>query len=1580
MQEINWGNFKAKFDGKEQKSFEWLSYLLFCDEFHKPTGIFRYKNQPGIETEPIFVNDEWVGFQAKFYEAKISDNVEEMKKSIRIAKTDNPNLQRILFYLNQEFSENPKPGKKKPAYQIDLEKFATEQGIQIEWKVPSHFEAQLALEKNKHIAQHFFSLDKSIVDFVEELRQSTERLFAPIHSKIKFNSRAIKIDRSSCVEELKTIAGQHPLVILSGKAGAGKTAVVKDLYDAVKEEMPFFAFKASAFNISHINQLFQHYGTFTFSDFLNEHKDAKEKYILIDSAERLFDLDNQEIFREFLSALVKDQWIIIFTTRDSFLENLKVHFLDTYRLPFRLLIIERLAAKEVEELSKTHQFSLPQNKRLLELITSPFYLSEYLHYYQEFPGTATLSDFKNILWNKMIQGSHFQKNTHIKREVCFLKIVKERIAEGKFFVEAEGCDPESLTRLEADEIIKRDSNTGSYFITHDIYEEWALEKIIERAFRGTEGYKHFFTAIGTSLPMRRVFRTWLSEKLSSTINEVKELIEYAVTNSEVEKHWKDEVQISVLLSEYTQAFFQLFEAKLLEDTQSFLVRLIFLLRIACKELDENLLKLFGVDEVSSDIIISPFTKPKGHGWSCIINFIHTHLSQIGLQNISFILPLLEDWVTKNKEGETTKEAGQIALFYYEEIMANGGFGYSSSDKRREQIFKILLQSAAEIKDELSVIFEEVIQERQTKHQDKHYALVQTILTSPTDGFEVARTFPEQVLRLADIFWSRTVPTDLPPYASRGIGVEEDFGISENHFDYYPSSALQTPVLFLLKNFPLETMNFILTFTNKCADAYATADLDGPIDEVDIFLDENWIVKQYISNRLWNIYRGTQVAPCLLESIHMALEKWLLEYAKMVPQDHLESVCRYLISKSRSASITAVIISVVLANPEKLFNIAAILFQTKQCFFYDTNRWMLDQRARNTYAIGYGSDFKSKVYRDERLKTCDDPHRKFSLEHVAFRYQIERFTADSDEEAARKQKVLWSIFDNYYQKLPEKEKETDYDKTWQLYLTRMDARKMEAKVEEKDGQVAVTFHPEIEPELRTYSEASVQKSVDAMKYLSLKLWSESRFKKEDETYKQYQQYETDLQLVITELKDIIEKLQSETEEDFALFHSTIPAYACSVLLRDYSDELSAEEKELCKHILIEFASLPLDTEGYQYQLTDGTDAAIVGLPDLLAYFPEDREAILLSLFLLLLNPWEKIATAAINGVIESLWEGSFQDAHSLFLGYLLLKQQYDKLREEIRVKNYQQGIYRISEKQVVEVFEEQYEKDLDRIVAHEIAYNDLADLEQLNGEVLVAAFELLPLKIENEDHKKFLAVLFSIFSKRLFSHFEKAEEHILMRRFLKKFVRSILSSPKKDQQSYLQPFIENMKSSEGLEDLLYELISAEDKLNQYELFWCIWDAFYEKIVALAKTAYTYFHTKSIIRNYLLAWSYWREGLTEWHSLKEREKFFYSKVVNDMGHCPTVLYSVAKVLNDIGSNYLEEGISWISTILEKNENLLSEELETNTIYYLESLVRRYISKNRLTLKTTRRVKQQIMTILNFLVARGSTTGYWLRDDIL
>lgn len=88
MQEIKWGNFKAKFNGREQSSFEWLCYLLFCKRFNKK-WIFGYKNQAGIEKEPIESDGKLIGFQAKFYETKLIEKEKDIKDAITKAKSKN---------------------------------------------------------------------------------------------------------------------------------------------------------------------------------------------------------------------------------------------------------------------------------------------------------------------------------------------------------------------------------------------------------------------------------------------------------------------------------------------------------------------------------------------------------------------------------------------------------------------------------------------------------------------------------------------------------------------------------------------------------------------------------------------------------------------------------------------------------------------------------------------------------------------------------------------------------------------------------------------------------------------------------------------------------------------------------------------------------------------------------------------------------------------------------------------------------------------------------------------------------------------------------------------------------------------------------------------------------------------------------------------------------------------------------------------------------------------------------------------------------------------------------------------------
>jgi hypothetical protein len=232
--EANWGNFKAKFNGREEKAFEWLCSLLFYKEHDRPTGSLRYFNQAGIEAGPITVGNEVIGFQAKFISTNIVAYKAKLIAAIDTAKAKNPTLTQIYFYVNLEFGESKKAGVKDPPYKTDIEEYAKAAGLTITWKAASFFESPFVCETNANITQHFFTLDSSVLDFVGEIARHTAAVLDPIRSSITVEGRSIKIDRRDVVARLKDTLSKSSLVIVSGEGGVGKTAVIKDFLDEIK--------------------------------------------------------------------------------------------------------------------------------------------------------------------------------------------------------------------------------------------------------------------------------------------------------------------------------------------------------------------------------------------------------------------------------------------------------------------------------------------------------------------------------------------------------------------------------------------------------------------------------------------------------------------------------------------------------------------------------------------------------------------------------------------------------------------------------------------------------------------------------------------------------------------------------------------------------------------------------------------------------------------------------------------------------------------------------------------------------------------------------------------------------------------------------------------------------------------------------------------------------------------------------------------------------------------------------------------------------------------------------------------------
>ena len=1450
----------------------------------------------------------------------------------------------------------------------------------------------------------------------KSLSLHTQSIINSIQSKIIYKKTIIKIDRRNILKKLKDTLEKNQIIIITGEAGSGKTAIIKDWYNELKEDntTAFFIFKATEFNISHINKLFKDYGSFSLLNFIEEHKSIDKKYIVIDSAEKLSDLQNDEAFKEFLSVLISNNWKIVFTARYNYLDDLSFQISNTYNFDFHSLSIPKLTPANLTELSRKYDFNLPTNQKLLELLQIPFFLSEYLKSYSKTSKDIDYLSFKKNIWNNTILKSSYQKNNiYIQREKCFLELAKKRANEGLFFVTIDGFDNKALQALKNDEIIGYNSEAGGYFITHDIYEEWALDKIIERAFCDRVNYKKFFDNIGNSLPVRRAFRVWLSEKLYIDNQEATSLIEESIQNNTIEKHWKDEILVSVLFSSYCYNFFEFFKSNLLEELQQkntnddfqnnfqshyengLLYKLLFLLRIACKEADERVFDAYGLPktEKNKKVFETIFTQPKGKGWDCLIEFVNKHKEKFRLHYINQILPVIEDWNLVNKKSKTTKNASQLALFYYEKIMdEEDSYKYNDIKKR---LIKIIFNGSFELKEELKNIFQSVISKKEINHNSRYYQLVCFILLSPMENSEVIKKFPEQIIQLADFFWTyqaekKKITSRIIPIPEQRFEIEECFSITSNYeFKYFPPNALNTPIIPLLISSYKQTVDFILSFTNKSIESFSNSKFTRQLEKVEVFIDDKTSIKQYCNPMLWNMYRGNQ-APNLLESIHMALERYFLYNCKDMTSRELEDSLLYLLKNSKSASISAVVASIVLAYPEKTFNVATILFQTKEFLLCDNTRWS-----------------------NEIKKSKELEHRKKSLEHLAHQYQG-FFKGITEEEIKNRKQTLWKILDNYYQQLPNQNDETEGDKKWRLCLARMDIRKMKSMVKKINSKNYITFKSELPNELKKYSEDSLKIINESNKYISLKLWAKYKIENKEEHKKEdYSKYENNPNLVIKETKNIVQKLESipaefgfpffskqpfsfkknqdsdfREDQDFRIMNHSIPLYTCSVLIRDYFDELNEEQQNFCKKMLIESVSYLIKNNNYSQSIED-KDIAIQSLSFLFDSFPKEKLKIKEMLLLLLIKEERDFEIHSVE-VIMNMWNNNFEDANSLFLGYLLLKQKFDKLNMEKPQLSIRNLNYNYSENKVLNSFLENHKKELEDIIKNRLTYKELSKIYNFEENYLnnlINAFEMLPIKIEKEEHKTFIKDIIPICLKKLIIRNEKPSNLDLKFRFLKKFSYFILNLKQEEIILYLQPFFKNfnsLKKQEYPEGFFNEFVLAQDTLNQYENFWTIWNFFYPKIVEMCKHTsssyqFNYHMDKQIIHNYLL-FGQWKENAKDWHTLKEKEKVFFKKVSKDIGHHPSVLYSISELLNDIGSKFRDEGIFWISDIIKNNPSLSKVELEMNTVFHIENILRGYILENHKIVKTKPQKKQQILFILNFLIERGSAIAYRLREVIL
>lgn len=1564
MDSTNWNLFKAKNNNKESKVFENMCYLLFCAELDNRIGLFRYKNQTGIETEPLEKDGELYGFQSKYYDNSIGENKSDIIDSINKAKRENDRLKYFYLYVNKELSESSKKRKKKPEYQKEIEAVASNNGLKLIWRVPSEIELQLSLPENRYIYDLFFETIKTEADLIDEIKNHNELILQDIENYINFNGINIKIDRKGIIEEIYSKLNDKKNIIISGEGGCGKTAILKELYTSYLNNTPVCIFKASELNVDNINRIFNFGIDFTSTQFSNCFKDEEKKYFVIDSAEKLAELQNTDVLKNLLNFLRKDGWTLLFTVRHSYISDLEFQLKENFNLSYEIKDIENLSIEELRNTLTAKSINLPKNENLIELIRNLFYLKYYIKYYKSMNSVSDLNSFYEILWQNKIQNALITKeDIHIQRQNIFLEITRLRCETGRFYIQSTDFPPNIIAALKQDEIIEYDRNHNGVFITHDIYEEWGLNRIISIAYANRTEVSDFFKQIGTSLPVRRAFRLWLQNGLLDSSSSIISFIHEIFQNQNVEQYWKDELLIAVMLSNYADTFFSYFENDLIDNNFNLLKRAIFLLRIACTEI--------------ADLFDYEIYKPKGNGWKCIISLIYKHQEDFFENNFTAVLPILKYWTSNIKEGCVTKECGLLTLFLLNK--AENEDDFYLHDKKKD-IFDITSNSANEIKEELTNIFENVINNGSNK--GIYHKFAKEIIINSIYYTEIFKAIPNIVLKLCDFFWT-IKKTNEESYFRHSINMETRYGINDDcSYDYHTASPYITPIYWLLHISFIETLDFIISFTNKCIEKYKTSDYGDDVEEVILYVNEKPI-KQYLSWAIWSMFRGTgsPVVPDVLQSIHMALEKALFDFTKNTEVDVLKNILYAMLIKSKSASITAIACSIVLARPNDFYEIALCLFKTIQFFSIDSTRCFREHETKFLYGmIGFGGGVE-EFYAKERLATCEEKFRNNSLENLFLQYQLYGVKGFSEEQNKKFLQQLYEIIDFHKDNLINISS-PDID-NYKILVSRFDRRNLNAKiVSQKDEKVIVEFiSKQMDEKLKKISENANNNASEMTKYFPLSQWAD--FLDSDRKKSEYKTLYNDNPLdALKEVKVLIDEI-NKGFRNYAFMDYATPAYVCSKLIIEYFSILSEADREYCKKIILNSVN-QVFSKNYSYQIHDGVEAATHAIPYLIINYPDDKLEYAKKIVLLLLNTtsigeYKRICDYAIEAILSAkLWDADYSITKLILYTYAQIRIKIYNLISSLRDVC---GYYpMINENKIQEIVTE---KLSNMSVDNETDVTQL-DFDNLDFEDYEIILKLIPVKTEDimllNLHKRIINKICSqIFQQENLQRDQHRNYYRLRLNIFRTYSHFILNRKVAEISDFLRPMINNLSLTEETSEFIRTLINVQWEINKKHEFWIVWNDIYPKIKSISKYGKNHY-LEEIIINYLLAWKWWGEDQKEWNGLSFENKDFYEKCSRELNNIPATLYSISRILNNIGSCFFNEGIYWLYNIISAEKIDILGNLESNTLFYLEKYMRKFIYENKQLIKMDSRLKNIVIEILNWMIELASVHAYLLRESIL
>ncbi len=1401
----------------------------------------------------------------------------------------------------------------------------------------------------------------------------------------------VHVEQKDVLAQLLDMTELSNFVFVTGERGAGKSSLIRKFSSYISEYAPLFCIRTEDLDKPHLDNIFSAMGlSGSLSDIEAGFALMPKKYLIIESLEKVLELDHQGAFADLLQ-LVKKQsgWTVVATGRDYAYRSIESNFLQPSGVDFRILWLEEFSDEQVQELCQkapTLQ-KLVSNPALMPLLKSPFFADlahRVLSTGTEFSSEDGEKQFRTAVWRDVIAKEHQRvSGLPAKRRKNFIDVSVSRAKRMVYGVPEDEFDNEAILKLEEDNLIRREASSGLVSPAHDVLEDWALERFIDDAYRKhSTSIQTFLDTVGHEPAMNRAFRLWLHQKPRFG-EDVSSLIRSILTSEDIQRYWQDEAIAAVLQGENPGNFLLALREDLLNEESDLLTRFCFVLRIACQAPEQSASET--KFNHNNTLVDSLFLKPFGRGWEAIIRFLYEDKERIPKSLLPHTVAVLNDWVSVlnvlEPPPELAREAGLLALHSLEGLKDS-----YRDDGDRKKLLSVIIRTALEFRDEFERLLDNDVFVEKVGRYERRPGYVEDFCKMAFSIPETAylcRFMPDLLIRLAKHEWFfELVEEEEPWYARDRINVAECFGLHEHRHEFFPASGAKGPFRYLLNSHPRKGLDFLLELFNKSARKYAHSNLDAreytsdlqielsePLTEqLTIHLNDGTTVQQYYSGRLWSAYRGHTVIPYLLQSALMALENWLIEFVECVDSEEVAWVFDYILRNSNSVMPTAVLASVATGFPDKVGKAAFPLLRTPELYSMDIGRRVHEMAGEvNWFALSH--DPLAELYAEERRTAATRPWRKECLEFLVYRFQLSPLRDDA-----------LAAVDMLRASAPDFE-------SMRFLLHRINSRNWEAIPNPEKG--TVTFEPKgLEPDLLEIQEQTQKESQENGRFQRLYLWARNSF----EHKLGENNYFASGKEALTEAKALLEELMNGTASELARMYYGGVLTAASVLLRDYTNELTEEDALWCADLIFQILEQRPDSEESFADAIDhdGFGAATFVLPIMLDFASgEDKSAIKALIVTALTHTDQNIRYGAAEGVRQHLWERDPDFAQRCVEGTV------EYARFEYGHRSERRGAYFLEDEvRQAKMAELQMEKVGFRkqFAEGELSFSSEISLITHEPQHILVPCLMIPEGSVRPEHVALLSTLLSVFfeiEQKQHNHRHDEDDkinigHEIPSAFERRFTEYLLPLIEAGFSQYIEQLREGCDVAPGLIASVDIHLAAEaERRNKKETYWRFWAKLSSKVQQIAietahdKSDFGRRERRGLIRRILKSDIDWQPVDFETQDIALGKELILEFVKN-AGRNPDVFEALAKLMHYFPAIFSEPGMHILAEHQreEGGTRLLSG---VNTTFYLERAIQRFLQFDQ-TGPLPRYMHESCLVLLNAIVETASSRGYYLREHLV